>query len=72
MPSRIVVLSFEGVGTAHGVLENLRDMERRGRTALAAGDAGAAKAHRTSRGLSTDSAGKAAGRRCQPPSERAY
>jgi uncharacterized membrane protein len=30
MASRIVVLSFEGVGTAHGVLDNLRDMERRG------------------------------------------
>ena len=30
MPSQIVVLSFEGAGTAAGVLDNLRDMERRG------------------------------------------
>jgi uncharacterized membrane protein len=34
MPSQIVVLSFEGAGTASGVLENLRDMERRGHLKL--------------------------------------
>jgi len=30
MPSEIVVLAFEGAETAAGVLDNLRDMERRG------------------------------------------